>query len=414
MSTLEPLGPTAELAAAYAAFASVRMTRNEHAAAAELARRAQRVARLVGAVEVTAGALDTEGVAQRTTNPHWPEPVRRGLELALSHNLQSEAGRAYVNLYGVLSEQYRFREAEQYFRDGIAYCDEHDLDTHTYCLLANRTVELQHQGAWDEALAICERLLQRSSVAPLNLIYPRIRVGTIRARRGDADVWTPLDEALEAALPTGEPQFLVPAHLARTEAFFLEGRLEDGRREAELAADAAFDVDPWTRGELCLWLQRTRSDRTVDGDLAEPYGLSPVEAAQAWDALGCRYNAALALVDSGTEPELLRALHWFEELGATAAARTTRQTLRQLGARSIPTGPRPATRTHPFGLTPREQQVLDLICSGHTNAAIARELFISIKTVDHHVSAVLVKLDAGTRGVAAATARRLGLVSSVA
>ena len=48
-----------------------------------------------------------------------------------------------------------------------------------------------------------------------------------------------------------------------------------------------------------------------------------------------------------------------------------------------------AARIHPLRLTRREQEVLDLICAGHTNAQIAAKLFISAKTVDHHVSAVL-------------------------
>ena len=51
-----------------------------------------------------------------------------------------------------------------------------------------------------------------------------------------------------------------------------------------------------------------------------------------------------------------------------------------------------------------------MICADHTNAQIATKLFISAKTVDHHVSAVLAKLDARTRDVAASHAARLGLV----
>ena len=47
-------------------------------------------------------------------------------------------------------------------------------------------------------------------------------------------------------------------------------------------------------------------------------------------------------------------------------------------------------------LTRRESEVLDLICAGYTNAAISAELFISAKTVDHHVSAILAKLGART------------------
>ncbi len=50
-----------------------------------------------------------------------------------------------------------------------------------------------------------------------------------------------------------------------------------------------------------------------------------------------------------------------------------------------------------------------MICAGHTNAEIASRLFISAKTVDHHVSAVLAKVGAPTRGAAASVAARLGL-----
>jgi len=60
--------------------------------------------------------------------------------------------------------------------------------------------------------------------------------------------------------------------------------------------------------------------------------------------------------------------------------------------------------------TPRERQVLELLCARRTNSQIARELFISPKTVDHHVSAVLSKLGANNRDRAAETARELGLV----
>jgi DNA-binding CsgD family transcriptional regulator len=84
--------------------------------------------------------------------------------------------------------------------------------------------------------------------------------------------------------------------------------------------------------------------------------------------------------------------------------------MRALGVRSIPAGPGTATRAHPKQLTRRESEVLDLICAGYTNAAISAELFISAKTVDHHVSAILAKLGAPNRNAAAAQAARLGLV----
>jgi DNA-binding NarL/FixJ family response regulator len=79
--------------------------------------------------------------------------------------------------------------------------------------------------------------------------------------------------------------------------------------------------------------------------------------------------------------------------------------------RSIPAGPRSATRGDPLGRTRREHEVLGEICSGQTNAAIAAKLFISAKTVDHHVTAVLAKLGVPNRNAAAAQAAKPGLLS---
>ena len=66
------------------------------------------------------------------TDPSWVELLRRSLELAISRNLPNQAGRAYSNLYGISCDQFRFDEGEQYYRDGVAYCEQHDLDTHSY------------------------------------------------------------------------------------------------------------------------------------------------------------------------------------------------------------------------------------------------------------------------------------------
>jgi DNA-binding CsgD family transcriptional regulator/tetratricopeptide (TPR) repeat protein len=409
--TLEPLGQTRELSRAYATLAALRMTRNENHEAIALARQAQTLARSLGASDVIADALNTEGCAACATDPGWVELIRRALELAISHNLPSQAGRAYANLYGISCDQFRFDDADQYYRDGVAYCDQNDLDTDSYFLRAARTAVLEHRGHWDEAVATSTLLLEESSAAPLNQICPQNLIGVIRARRGEPEAWRALDGALANAAPTRQPQYLVPTRLARTEAFLTEGRASEARQEAELAADAAHDIDPWMRGALRRWLDRAGSGRIIDGPVAEPYQLQESgdygAAARAWDELGCRLDAALALLDSPDEDKLRDALRRLDELGAKATAGLARQKLRRLGARSVPVGPRRATRAHPLGLTPRECEVLELICERRTNAQIARTLLISAKTVDHHVSAVLAKLGVGNREAAADMSRNL-------
>ena len=76
----------------------------------------------------------------------------------------------------------------------------------------------------------------------------------------------------------------------------------------------------------------------------------------------------------------------------------------------MPRGPRPSTRRNEARLTARELEVLRLLADGLRNAAIAERLFLSPRTVDHHVSAILRKLDVQSRGEAVAEAGRLGLL----
>lgn len=76
----------------------------------------------------------------------------------------------------------------------------------------------------------------------------------------------------------------------------------------------------------------------------------------------------------------------------------------------MPRGPRRANRDHPAALTTRELEVLGLVASGLSNAEVAAQLYLSEKTVGHHVSAVLRKLGQPTRSRAIAYALRQGIV----
>jgi DNA-binding CsgD family transcriptional regulator/tetratricopeptide (TPR) repeat protein len=115
---------------------------------------------------------------------------------------------------------------------------------------------------------------------------------------------------------------------------------------------------------------------------------------KAFQALGDRDGACL---------ELAGARKVFVELGAipdVAAA----------DAVAAPAGPEtpPATETH--GLSARELEVLRLVAAGKTNKEIGRQLFVSERTVDRHVSNIFVKLEVPTRAAATAWAYRRGLV----
>ena len=232
---------------------------------------------------------------------------------------------------------------------------------------------------------------------------PLTSLGTIRARRGEPGAWECLDEAMAAADGTGEPQQIVPVRLARAEAYWLAGTSRPGPgAKLSWPTTSAPRRDAWDRGAVAVWLRRTGSDRPPrDGELAEPYRLS-------WQATGSGRRGCGPASAARTTPRwpcstrrtrrrCVTALDISPISAPPPPSQIARQRMRALGVRSIPAGPRAATRADPLGLTRREREVLDLICAGHTNAEIAAKLFISAKTVDHHVSAVLAKLDAPTR-----------------
>ena len=147
-------------------------------------------------------------------------------------------------------------------------------------------------------------------------------------------------------------------------------------------------------------------------DVPEPYAAQLAgdweRAATQWAAIGRPYEEALALAD-GDGTARRRALDQLHELGARPAAALVARRLRARGARGLRRGPRRTTRENPANLTPREVEVLGLVEQGLRNKQIAERLFVSAKTVDHHVGAILRKLGVDTRGEAGAAARRLGL-----
>ena len=119
-------------------------------------------------------------------------------------------------------------------------------------------------------------------------------------------------------------------------------------------------------------------------------------AAELWDALGCPYEAALALGDADDGESLRRALDALRELGAGPAPTVVARGCASAASAACARGPRPSTRANPARLTARQLEVLRLVAEGRRNAEIARELVLSERTVDHHVAAILQKLGART------------------
>ena len=226
-------------------------------------------------------------------------------------------------------------------------------------------------------------------------------------------MWPLLDRALEIADRVGGAQYVGATAVARAEAAWLQGRAHAVETELRRALPVVLEAgDDWPAAELACWCARLglRAEVDLAGD-AGPFSLELagrfLDASAAWDALGCPYDAAVALV-CADDPALLREAHArLRALAARPAAAVVARRLRAMGCRDVPDGPRAQTVANPAGLTARELEVLSLVSEGLSNAEIADRLVLSERTVAHHVSAILRKLQVPSRARAAAAAGRL-------
>jgi DNA-binding CsgD family transcriptional regulator/tetratricopeptide (TPR) repeat protein len=404
-------GPSPQLAKAYHTLASRHWSQGRYEESLAVGRQVREMSDQLGLGDVISDSLNLEALVVHAMGKDWTLPMQAGLETALSGGHEYQAGGAFANMYWLYCGDLRHEEGEQIYNQAMAYCDVHDIGTFANCLLADRAGVFEKLGRWDECMSITHTMLEERPLSPANRIQPLCYQAKVMARRGQDGVWPHLDEAMHLALGLDEPEWLTFVGLSRIEACWLEGRLDAALAELDRTRDASAGVVVLSPGWVPLWTRRLTG-------IAGPIDLEPfasqiagnaAHAAELWDRLGYRYEAALALLDTQDEPLLRESLARLSDLGAEAAARLVRQTMRDLGIRSIPAGTRPATKAHPRGLTVREQQILELVSQGHSNEEISGSLFISVRTVEHHVSAILGKLGATRRKDAAEQALKLGL-----
>jgi DNA-binding CsgD family transcriptional regulator/tetratricopeptide (TPR) repeat protein len=328
----------------------------------------------------------------------------------------------YSNIAYLDVEQRRLRNAAELLGYTLPLTLERDLPICRVWQLGARGRMKLMRGDWAEALADAELVLDAPS-APLARTWPHLVRGLVALRRGaDADADSDLQAAWALACRFGEPIRLLPAAAALVERSWLRGIADDRLAECRaVLAGATGEGLAWARGELATWLRRLDADLgsvpsgdALPGDVAEPFSLQLAgrheEAAALWATLPAPYDQALALVDAGT-PESVRAgLDLLDRLGADDVAAKVRHDLRRQGATTIPSRRRQATLANPAGLTGRQVEILRLLADGSTNAEIAERLFISSKTVEHHVSALLAKLHAPSRRDAVRRAADLGIL----
>lgn len=416
LALLEPLPPCRELAFACRCRSFMYMLQRDNREAIEWGRRAIALAEQFNDLLTLASAYNSVGAA--TIHDDYEAGCRlleRSAALARQAGSEMFYCNAYVNLGSASGEVNRFERAEAYLALAIAHGEEHEMD-HSY-QRAWRAICLVHLGRWSEAGNLASGVLDGAKERAVAHNMAQLALGRLRARRGDAGVWSALDEALRLALDSGHLQRLAPVRAARAEAAWLDG----DRSRCVAEAQAAYGLatarrHAWFVGELGFWLHLAGESIEIPGYAAQPYLLQIAgrwrQAGAAWRDLCCPYEQARALA-IGDEAAQREALAMFERLGARPAVEALRDRMQQAGVRGLPRGPRASTREHPFGLTQREVQSLHLLCEGLRNAEIAQRLHRSVRTVDHHLASVFAKLGVDTRAAAIAVAQREGLVPQI-
>lgn len=343
-----------------------------------------------------------EGVAQSTAcMAEYRTEGRTASVVAILSNLGSGSG-----------ELMQLVRAEAWLREALALCRAHEIDASVDYVQAWLGLCRMWRGAWDEAAALALEVTSRAGTLEMSRLMALLALGRLRVRRGDPGAAEALDDALALAASSQTLQRTGPTHAARAEAAFMRGDLAAVR--AEVAAGlplAQARAHPWFIGELAYWVWRAGAIAEAPAGAAQPYALEMAgrwhEAAAAWGALDCPYEQARALA-VGDEPAQREALAIFERLGARPATEALRRALRDAGVRGVARGARDSTRANPCQLTPAELKTLTLMAEGLRNADIAERVHRSVRTVDHHVAAVLAKLSVDSRQAAVERATREG------
>jgi len=384
--------------------------------------RALELARQLGEREIIIHALGNIGSAKCNETGSGFAELNQSLQLAIAGKYHDHVERASCNMSCTHYWRRNYTAALDSIERGVAYAGKLELTHWEAYLRGWRAMVWLDQGDWSRAEEEAQEICSRTYAAETYRFPALIVLGRLRIRRGDPDADTPLDVARRLAASMGEPQRTVYVAMAAAEdAWLLPEAADVAVEEAKAQLRDAYLMakqrhSRWGMEDLALWLHMLGEPVAETERLSNPFRDHCEgrwkEAAEGWHAIGRPYEAALAL-SAGDENAQRQALEILDRLGAVPAAARLRREMRAGGARTVPRGPIAGTRANAAGLTRRQVQVLALVDEGLSNSEIARRLCISAKTAEHHVSAIMARLEATTRQEAAAAARTRGLLGDL-
>jgi len=337
------------------------------------------------------------------------------LESARAHGFDELVSTVYSNVSSLDVEHGRYRQAERVLEESLPFTVERDIPICRHWQTGVRSRLHFTKGHWDAALEDASSVLHHEGM-PLALLWPHLVSALVPLRRGEELQLGELEGAWALAERLDEPLRRLAVLAALAEVMWMTER-PDARVSVQALRDlpelATATGAGWAAGNLAAWLRRLGLDVAVPTGAAEPFRLllegRHAEAASWWHLAGDSFNEAMALVDSPNDDDRVRGVTLLDRLGAVGTADRIRVELRQQGLVAVPQRPRATTRANPGGLTNRQLDVARLVARGLSNNEIAARLFISPKTADHHVSAILAKLGLPNRRAVVVEADQLGL-----
>lgn len=409
-SAIEALSKEAskEFALALGMSAWVDMCEGSYEESIRQADKAVAVARAVGAVDIEIHSVTTAGCARSELgDPSGIAQLEDAIQKGTEAKLWEFAARALNNRGWVAFRSGRIGEAISWYDQVIDYSTANELEAWYTAGVTTRAAINVATGRWHAADRDLEMVRGRYGCIA-GQAEGVMASATLRARRADPGSKQMVEEAIEQFGETTYIEVLERACALALEAAWM-GLLplsDAARRYDHLRQLPQFPGSKWVASHIAFWARRLDLD-PPDGELLGPASFEwdgqTTEAARLWEDLGYPLEAAISrAMAPGSDLDAV-----FAELrgvGADGVLRGLRRELERRGAKHIPRGERSTTKANPAGLTAREAEVLALIAVGHSNAAIAQQLFISERTAGHHVSAVLAKLGVTSRVQAATLA----------
>jgi DNA-binding CsgD family transcriptional regulator/tetratricopeptide (TPR) repeat protein len=417
LELLQSQQPSPAKAMAFSNMAQLKMVLDQPDESLKWGRQAIAIAREINDPESLSHALNNVGSIEINIQPSYENGLallEESLSIALRESLHEHAARAYSNMVSNLIEVKNYTLATRVLDEGIRYCEERNLDFWRSNLSSGEATLHLESGSWKKGLEIATKLLNNNYQIPVFSLNAMTVVALIKMRTTDENVYQLLTLAKAKAFETHELQRILPCLSAILEYEWLTGDSLVSQREIDQVISiidrCIYNVE---NNKFAFWLFRARGQQIGIKRIFPGYSFGSVIKAQKsaifWKKIGCPYAEAIALCD-GNEEDRRNAIKITHELGAYRTCEKIKHEMRAAGIKSIPRGIRKTTQSNVAFLTVREVDVLGLLKDGLKNKEIAKRLYISVKTVDHHVSSIFFKLEVNSRAKAVNEAVRQHII----